>query len=87
MTHDDYITGRFDKNSPFNRIEKHEKLILILEAISTVQNRIIRTQESLMSLHPDFFELRNKWIKEIKTNEKLLIRLENYYKNKALQLR
>jgi len=65
-------------------MEHHEKLIGILEMIETLNNRILRNlKDEKLANDNSFFGMKKYHQERLKINEKMKIRVVNYYKNKT----
>lgn len=63
-----------------SQIEKHTKAILVLEAIDTATNRILRTESDLKKYGENNFLGWAKWqIEKIEKLKKAKLKLQNYY--------
>jgi hypothetical protein len=62
------------------QLEKHEKAIRLLEAIQTVENRILRNSSDIKKWGDgDFLGMSDYFKERIKFNEKMKDKLTNYY--------
>jgi len=62
------------------QLEKHEKAILVLEAIDTATNRIFRKESDLKKYGEiDFLGLAKWQIEKIENLKKVKLKLQNYY--------
>jgi hypothetical protein len=62
------------------QIEKHEKAIRILEAISSLQNRILSHERAVkMSVKNSFGNIWEHYTERLKIDNDIKKRLQNYY--------
>lgn len=65
-------------------IAHHEKMVRILEMIGTLNNQILgHLRDEKLANDNDFFGMKKHIQERLKINEKMKLRLINYYKNQT----